>query len=417
MKRRGWLQNNTFAWLISIIMAFALWVAVNSNGTGAAPGIATTTASVKDLPITVLTSPDMVAVSVSPVHANLQLSGSVLDVSTVQVQSIGFRLVANAMKLSPGVHKVPLALENPPTTAVTYTPQPATIQIDLERRAVRSYAPRVVVQGLPAAGLRLGHPVLAVHRVRISGPATLVHAVAAVDARVNVDAATVDVNRTVTLTPVTSTGEIVAGVSLTPDRVHVTIPLFDQVRSVPVLPALAGHPVRGFGVAGVTVTPTVVGVTGPPQVLDSITGIVLPSVNVSGLHVSRTFVVTVPIPFAGAQLRTNQVQVRVSVVPAQPVTLSGVPITMLDTRLGFLYQVTGGTLSATVTVEGAPSIIANLRGSDVQAALNVASLTNGQTKSLPVTVSLPPYVQLLRVLPKTLRVTARMAHVAVASKS
>jgi YbbR domain-containing protein len=234
---------------------------------------------------------------------------------------------------------------------------------------------------------------------------------------VNVDAATVDVNRTVTLTPVTSTGEIVAGVSLTPDRVHVTIPLFDQVRSVPVLPALAGHPVRGFGVAGVTVTPTVVGVTGPPQVLDSITGIVLPSVNVSGLHVSRTFVVTVPIPFAGAQLRTNQVQVRVSVVPAQPVTLSGVPITMLDTRLGFLYQVTGGTLSATVTVEGAPSIIANLRGSDVQAALNVASLTNGQTKSLPVTVSLPPYVQLLRVLPKTLRVTARMAHVAVASKS
>ncbi|MCY0869053.1 MAG: CdaR family protein, partial [Firmicutes bacterium] len=389
MKRRGWLQNNTFVWLISIVMAFALWVAVNSNGTGAAPGIATTTVAVKDLPITVLTSPDMVAVSVSPLHANLQLSGSVLDVSTVQVQSIGFRLVANAMKLAPGVHKVPLALENPPTTAVTYSPQPAAIQIDLERRAVRAYAPRIVVQGIPAAGLRLGHPSIDVRKVRISGPATLVHAVAAVDARVNVDAATVDVSRMVTLTPVTSTGEIVAGVSLSPDRARVMIPLFDQVRSIPVLAATAGHPGRGFAVARVTVTPAVVGVTGTPQVLDSVTGIVLPAVNVSGLRGTRTFPVTVPIPFAGAQLRTDQVRVTVSVVPAQPLTLQSVPITMLDTRLGFLYQVTGGTLSATVTVDGAPSIIANLRISDVQAALDVASLTNGQTKSLPVTVSLP----------------------------
>ena len=84
---------------------------------------------------------------------------------------------------------------------------------------------RAVLGPIPS-GLDVGEPTLSVSEAVVSGAATIVNRVEEAQARLNVDASGIDINRTVDLLPVDAAGEPLTPVDIAPASVRVRLAIF-----------------------------------------------------------------------------------------------------------------------------------------------------------------------------------------------
>ncbi|MCY0900989.1 MAG: CdaR family protein [Firmicutes bacterium] len=407
-RRRSLLQSNTFARLFSLALGFSLWVVVNSNfgGGSAQSGLALTTAVVQNIPVDVLTSPHMIAVSVRPRKVSVSVSGSIIEVAAVQVESAGLRAVAKALTLGPGVHQVPLVIANGPYSTATYTPDTATVEIDLQPSLTVKVTPQVQLTGHPQTGLTVGRVVVPVDEVRVTGPSTLVHQVSRVVADVNVSGAQNEVVRRVAFAPLDLVGRPVPGLILEPAFAVVRVPIHGDERTVSLAVSLLGKPASGFAVSAMTVQPPTLQIFGNSAQLQGVPQIVLPPINVAGWKAGRLLHVTVPLPFQGSTVSVPSVTVAVSIGPSDTATLTDVPVQVLY-RKGSLTYALAHPVMVAVTVSGPAQTIANLTSADVQAFVTAAGGTPGKAASLAVQVAVPQGCQVSRIVPSTVEVSAR----------
>lgn len=406
MKREGGLlQNNNFVRLISLIMGIALWVIVNSAPGGQANGLATITQTLRNVPVTVVAPSNMVVVSEQPQRVNLSVSGSIIDVATVQAEASQIRVVANALALGPGLHQVPVIVEHVPSSAVNYVPDTGFVTVDLQPKVGQTLRPKLDVVGQPIKGLSLGHPILSPGQVLVSGPDTLVHQVAAVTARIDISGAQGNVTRIVPVFPISEDGRIVPGVECSPSTITVTIPIENPTHAVKLVATTVGTPGSNYVVSGISVQPSQIEVQGKSAVVDALTSIALPPIPVDHWTKSQTVRVAVPIPFVGAHLSRPTVLVTVTISPKATVTLQGVPITLVGKVPGVAYTLEGlGTVS--VTISGPAELVSSLQSQDVQAYVDVSQVAPGMKDALPVSLSLPLYTATNSVLPAVVTVAA-----------
>jgi len=409
-RRRSLFQSNLFAQLISLIMGLSLWVVVNSSlGGQTSNGLASTTAVLHNIPITVVTSGRMIAVSMRPRKVDVSVTGSVIDVATVEAESAGIRAVAKATRFGPGVHQVPLVIENVPTSAVTYTPVTGTVATDLQEKITAFFKPQVRLEGRPLSGLIIGKAQLSSQRVRVSGPDTLVHQVSRIELPIDLSGAQTNILRKIPIEAVDGSGKIVLGLTFQPQALTVAVPVHDMQKTVGLLVSTSGHPTVGFAVSVVRVSPPSVVVSGTSELLQSVRAVLLPTIDVTGWKVGRTEQVQVPLPFAGSHVSVPQVMVTIEIVPSAVLQLSAVAVQPINARRRALYGIAdhGGVV---VQVAGPPATLSMLTTSDIQAYVDVSKLVFGKTASLPVQVTLPPGCIVLRVTPRNVKVTAVQHH-------
>lgn len=406
-RRSSWLESNTFVRLMSVALAFALWIGVNSNTASSAPGggLTTTSAVLANVPLVVLTSQNMVPMTVKPSRVDVGLAGSVLDVAMVQAQSAGLRVVANAMHMGPGVHEIHAAVENPPTSAVQYTVKPLIAVVSLAEKMTSYVTPSVRVSGTAALGDELGKPTVSVSRVAVTGPAPLVKRVTGVVAQADVNGAQSNVVRSLTLAPVNSRGQVVSGVVCKPSTASVTVPVIQRLRKIPLMISTVGTPAQGYVVGGVRINPSYVLAGGLSKQAATVPSIVLPPVDVSNWSADHTMVLTVPTPFAGARISTPAVTVTVSVEKGVNEIMNQVAVQLVGQRSGWKYELIGPQ-AVSVAILGPLAEMGSLQSQYVQAYVNVSNVKPGTAARLPVTVSLPSYMEATQVTPPTVNVLA-----------
>ena len=408
-RRSNWLDNNVFVRLISVMLALALWIGVHSNSAPpAGANLASTTATLRGVPVVVLAPAGMMAVSVRPDRVSVRLTGSVFDVALVQAQSGGLRVVANALHLRAGVHEVVTAVENPPTSAVDYALLPGRAVIDLQRRVTAHFAPQVRIAGAPANGQRVGTPGLSVHRVAVTGPASLVGEVAGVAATVNISGVQGTLIRSVALVPVTRAGLAVSGLRCTPASATVDIPILNQLRRLPLYATTTGAPAPGYVIDSVEVTPAFVVASGPSKQLAGVGGIALPPVHVANWSTAHTITLMIPAPFVGARISQPTAQVTVAIGRGAPVTAGNVPVQITGGRPSLRYTLAGPGVAGMQLI-GPPASMSAFQPQDAQAFADVGGIVKPGRYSLPVTVSLPDHVRLVSVAPKVVTVIAQAA--------
>jgi YbbR domain-containing protein len=122
------------------------------------------------------------------------------------------------------------------------------------------------------------------------------------------------------VSPETATGNEVTGrLTVRPDQVHITVAIkpLSSFKTIPVLVSLAGQPKPGYGVVGVTVTPSQITATGSPTQLGQVSTVRTDPVSLSH-HGAGTFKTTVPIHLPKeVHGRTQNVQVQVKIAPVQ----------------------------------------------------------------------------------------------------
>lgn len=394
MKKRGsWIMNNNFVLLISLVMGVALWIIVNSSPNGqVTSGLANTTQVIHNVPLEVVTSPNTVAVTQSPSHINISITGSILAVATVQAESSGIRAVANALSVDPGIHHVPVIVENVPTNSVNYTPQPTSAVIDLQAKVSVSVKPQIQLVGAASSGLTVDNPISSVASVLVSGPDTLVRQVTGVTARVNIAGSGQSVTRIVPVLPIGKDGKVIPEVTCTPSTITVTVPIRNPVHRVRLAATTVGTPAGLNAVSAISISPSHILVQGASRAVDGLANIVLPPINVSKWSGTKTVQVPIPSPFEGAHLSTPEAAVTVTLAPRNTITIEGVSILLLGEKKGVTYN--ANVTGTAVTVAGPAQQLSVLQQSDLVGYINVSGLKPGQQAKLPVSVSLPQFVTL-----------------------
>lgn len=187
------------------------------------------------------------------------------------------RAKVDVADLGEGEYVLPVRVDFGITPVQLVEVKPKTVQVGLEPlvSGVETISP--VLQGEPALGFHAGIPDLSQDSVQVSGPQSLVEQLFEVRVILDVTGVRESVVSDVLLTPVDENGEMISGLTLTPDQVKVNLPIVQSggYRDVAVKVETIGQPVSGYRVTNIIISPpTVTLFSSDPQTVAEMPGYV-----------------------------------------------------------------------------------------------------------------------------------------------
>jgi YbbR domain-containing protein len=295
----------------------------------------------------------------------------------------------------------PVEVEAPGNVEVVEI-SPAAATVILERAASVKVPVEVRLVGAGADGYTAGLAVAAAVEAVAFGPTSAVGRVVRAVADVNVSAASAEVTEKVGLLAVDSAGLIVAGVSLVPPEVVVTVPVvaLPAAESVDVDAALTGSPGEGFAVLGITCEPARVRVRPLPGGSIDFDHIMTMPIDIAGATSDLRVTALLAAPSGVASVSPDTVTVIIEIGATR--TLAGIPVEVRNRPPGLTAVADPSTVD--VVVRGPRALLDRLVLADVTAFIDAAGRGIGQVK-VEVTVSLPGWagdVQIAAVTPSEL---------------
>lgn len=399
--RRG--RGNLLHFLTALLLALALWSFVSF-----------TTDPSTELPQTVAVTPINLSAGLMAVDQQTNLPspltrevsfrafGPLTVMERLNVDS--FQASVDLGGLTPGVHDLPIKVD-PPVDVHVRDLRPLTITVKLDELAQREAPVIVTRQGQPPALYAIGLMRQSAQTVTASGPATLLENVISATGSVSIQNQTTDLDTTVTLQPVDRRGNIVRGITLTPAQVNVRIPITPRVqaRQVAVVPNIIGSPAPGYTWrGGLDWNPKTVNILASSDVSGTLT---TEPISLDDLTASITRTVRLRTE---ANVITFPSDIRITVtVTIDPIAVqSQVPyfagITPINADPALDVDLPATTLA--VTLAGSYEQLINLQPADVAATVDLRGLGPG-TYTLPVTLNIPPGLQLVAPLLPEVAVT------------
>jgi len=384
------LENNLFVRVLSILLAFMLWLILRSEAPPGGERVAvpplteTVEREIRDLDIHPELRDSSLAILSIPTKADVVLRGSRVSVSGVLRDSL--RVVAPLEGLGPGSHEVALVLEGLPV-GVEGRIAPERVEVVLERVVEREFPVSVEVLGEARPYVVDVHPDPS--RVIVRGAESLVARVALVKAFLTLDAAKPPESIfTVNLLAYDAQGKSLP-VALLPNQIKVKVDFAEAYADVPLRARIRGAPQEGFAIADVSVAPQNIRILGSSQAIRGISELSLPSVDITGAKesVSRTVQVLLPSGIQRVVQETATVTIRIVPVEEREVELS------LGTRdvpeSAELHWGEGFMGKVVVTLRGAPSVLDKLSPDAIHASVSLIGVpVDGTAHEVPVHVDL-----------------------------
>ena len=250
------------------------------------------------------------------------------------------RAYVDLHNLDPGIHTVSVEVVCPwceENRARLLNVTPKQIAVRLEERATREMDVQVNLVGDALVGFSLQTPSVAPAKVTLKGPRSAVESVAQVQATVIVNNPRADVERTVSVFPLAKDGATVAGVTLEPPRVTVSVPVEQEqgYRELAVSVVRDINPAGGYWISNITVDPSTVTVNGPPNIIKN-----LPS--------------ALQTEAVRAQDVTQSFEQRVPLLLPDGVTLVGLREPLITVRVDVQAETSGRTFERSVQARNTP---------------------------------------------------------------
>lgn len=187
-----------------------------------------------------------------------------------------FRAWIDLAGLSPGLHDAPVQIDVSDRSVVVVAKRPGSVNLRLEALAESQFPITVEVVDSAPLGYIARPPLLDPITATVSGPASVVNQVNQVWAEMYLRGAKETVERSVDLTARNANGEVLKRLTISPPKVHVTVPVDQRFgyRDVSVRVAIPGEVAPGYWISNIVVEPSTVTVVGSPSALDNIPGFV-----------------------------------------------------------------------------------------------------------------------------------------------
>ena len=396
------LKNNWSLAGLSLVLAVMLWVFVtdveNPTRTDFFPAT---------IPIeTVNVSRDLAVASLSESAVSVRISAS--EDSWDDLTRDNFRASVDLSGVSQREVEVTVRVEVTGAGGVEIVEvSPGRVTVSLETVTSKAVPVQVKLAGAPPLGYAASPATVLPEQVMVSGPESLVNLVEAAVADVNLTGVRVSLRQVFSIIARDRHGGDIDGVNLQPITVEVDLPIVQEEFSTvyAVTTPFRGAPADGFTVEGVRVDPTFVTVSGPIEVLQSISTVATEEVDIDGASSDVIRIVGLRLPTGASVQGQESVTVQVSVAPLSSAQ-SEVAFDITP-QLGGLAPGLTASLSPSVvrvTVAANLSILSALSPSDLVVALDVSGLAAG-VHDVDVEVQAPPGVNVVSLDPATVEVT------------
>ncbi len=332
-------------------------------------------------------SPDMVLTQSLPARVALTLEGRRRTLAAVNPEDEVVSI--DLTKLPAGTTTVPIEHVSPNAGVTVIDVNPPTITVPLMPQEDKVVAVDVRVKGTPNKEFTADKPVFSVQTVKVTGPRSNVERIQGAVGEIDVTGAVGDRTAKVSLAPLDAYGDEVAGITVEPAEIDVTVPMKakDPAVTVPVKVETTGTPKKGYKLTGVTVLPESVEIRGPVLATSQIRSLVA-KLNIEGRDAGFSTDVSLTVP-SGVSLESSaKVEVTVAIAP-DIITkkFSRVVVQLENLPIEFTFAIIPTEVE--ITLEGRTDVMEQVKAADVQAFINAIdidpkSVVNGAEYPLPV---------------------------------
>jgi len=402
------LRNNNVVKVIALIIGILLWIVVHLDADK----------TTGDVVVPVQGERTITAIQIEPTQYNTtQFSIEKMGLAKVNVTVHGSK--AALAKWNPSNLHVELDLENATIGTNSYPlrainipdafsvdPLPA-VMVTLEGFQQKLIPVIINYTGTLADGYKLGPVVATPSQVQVSMPTSQLDKVESARADINLNNVTQGIKEKVTLTAY-GTDQKQMKVAMDPTSVTVEIPLITPSKNLPLQLSVMGQPAPGYSVASIIQSVQNVNVIADPTILDTLQSYDGPQVDLTGMRTSEQLTLDIPLVSKGVQIDPTKVTVSLVIVPSATKTINDVPITIIGVNDGLQAKlVSPASAAISVSLTGAQSLLDKLTASDIQATVDMSSLTAG-SHIVDINLSLPQYISQAANMPPVLNATVEL---------
>lgn len=375
--------------LIAFLLAIAVWVmAINSSD----PSVEKVYPNQVPIEVIGQSTDTVINTDLSEnVAITLRAPNSIWN--TLLVEKAPVRAFIDLAGLGVGPHTVPVQIQigTKPVEIISFNPRSITLEI--EPLLSKNMEIRVIYQGSLPVGFQSEEPVLSQISVTVSGAESNVRSVAEVRAIVKLTDVKADIHQSIQLVPVNSNGQVVNGVSISPEKVDYTQNVAEQggYRNVVVKVVTAGLVPSGYKLTSLSVfPPTITVYATDPLLVDALPGYVetLP-IDLTGKTSDFEQRISLNLPFSVQAIEAEQVTVNIGIAPVESsITLEDVQVEA--TGLSADKTVIIEPAKVTVVISGPVIVLQALKASDVRVLLDLTGMGVGKFTVEPaVTLNIP----------------------------
>jgi len=399
-----WFTTNLRLFLLALALAMAVWVmAVTTSDpdrTGSLPELSAIEFIGQDSGLIIT------ELSAQVVEITLQAPESVWE--QIEADPGSVRAIVDLSGLDAASHQLTVEVQVAFSPVRIVSVSPAAIDLLLEPLSTISLPISLSIIGEPAIGYEVGDTSLTPDEVVVSGPESIVRQVDAVVASLDLSETRESVETSLPLGVFDEEGNMLSGLSLSPDSVQVSLPVtqLGGYRDLAVKVVTVGRVASGYRIASVAAFPPIVTVySADSNLIASLPGFVeTNSLDLSGASENIETRLGLILPSDVTLVGEQTVLVQVGITPIQDsLTVAYRPVVVTGLNPGLKVVVSPVTVD--VILSGPIPALESLNASDVQVSVDATGYGAGTYQLTPV-VSIPvDNVSVQSVLPSTVQVT------------
>lgn len=283
---------------------------------------------------------------------------------------------------------------------------PKSVEISLERLISQTFPIQTQIQGQPALGYQQGLTTWSDQEVTASGHISKVQKVVSVEATLDIDGATENIEKTITLIARDATGNLVPGVKLSPDRITVSqaITLRGGYRNMVVKVVTSGQVAEGYRQTNITVSPPNIMVfSADPAMIDQLPGYIETEVlDLTGTIDDIETILALNLPDSVSVIGDPNVLVQVGVAAIE----GSIKVIRQVEVIGIFpdLEATVSPSSVEVIIYGPIPTLQKLTEVDVRVVVDLTGLDEGVYPLQPDVIILPDQVRLQVISPEIVEV-------------
>lgn len=405
-----WIAKNYRTFLWALALAISVWVvAVTSadpDETHSLPNAVPVEAIGQD--------PGLVISNNIPTTVDVTLRAPRSVWNVIESDPTVVRAILDLSGLSSGEHTAILQIQVAARPVQIISASPHVVTFTLEPLATQALNVDLSLSGEAAIGYQVGTTTLEPLQVVVAGAQSQVQKVKRARVSVNLNGVRENVDQTLKVEVLDENSQPVNGVTVSPDSIHVTLPISQQggYRDVAVKVIVNGRVASGYRLTDISVFPPVVTVfSTDPQLVSDLPGALetLPlDLNNAKNNISTRLALNLPEGVSIVGDQTVLIQVGVSPVESS-VTLAGEKVEIANIGGGLNAQVSPATVD--VIVSGPLPLLDKLTRQDVRVTVDLTGLQVGTHQVSPKVEILITNVVVESILPNTIEVVITPAGV------
>jgi len=405
-----WISENYRTFLWALALSIAVWVAAV---TSADPDETRLLSSPVPLQI-IGQDPGLVISSRIPteVEVTLRAPRSVWNLIDADPQIV--QAILDISGLSSGEHSLDLQIQINARPVQIVSIGPGTIIFTLEILSAQTFRVDTSLTGEPAIGYQVGRTNLEPVEVVIAGAQSQVQKVTRTRVAINLNGIRENFDQILPIEALDEKGQKVQGVTVSPETIHVTLPVSQQggYRDVAVKVLTNGRVASGYRLTDISVFPPVVTVfANDPQLVNDLPGVLeTQALDLQNAKEDINSRIALNLPEGISIVGEQTVLIQVGVSPIESsVTLASEKVDITGLGAGLSAQVL--PLTVDVILSGPLPLLDTLTRQDVRVTVDLTDLLPGTHQVIAKVEVLISDIVVESILPNTIEVVIALSGV------